>query len=160
MNLDNATVADVVQRDLHAAREPLIVTGYAGLDRVISLVADCPETTPVRILFGSEPFPSRRESFELADKNFSKEVESYWLKRGISLLLSAKLIQCIERLESGRFATRYLGNSGKRLHAKIYCTEEAATVGSSNFTYPGMENQLEANARFTAKNDSARYRDL
>lgn len=160
LNLDSATVADVVQRDLHAAREPLIVTGYAGLDRVIGLVADCPATTPVRILFGSEPFPSRRESFELVDKNFSKEVESYWLKRGISLLLSAKLIQCIERLKSGRLATRYLGNSGTRLHAKIYCTEEAATVGSSNFTHPGMESQLEANARFTAKNDPARYRDL
>lgn len=149
-----------MQHDLRAAQEPLIVTGYAGLDRVIELVADCPETTHVRILFGSEPFPSRRESFELADKSFSKEVESYWLKRGISLLLSAKLIRCIERLKSGRLATRYLGNSGSRLHAKIYCTEHAATVGSSNFTHPGMASQMEANARFTAKNDAARYRDL
>lgn len=153
-------MADVVERDLRAAQEPLIVTGYAGLDRVIELVADCPETTHVRILFGSEPFPSRRESFELADKSFSKEVEGYWLKRGISLLLSAKLIRCIERLKSGRLATRYLGNSGSRLHAKIYCTEHAATVGSSNFTHPGMASQMEANARFTAKNDAARYRDL
>lgn len=93
LNLESVTVADVVQRDLHVAREPLIVTGYAGLDRIISLIADSPATTPVRILFGSEPFPSRRESFELAEKNFSKEVENYWLKRGISLLLSAKLIQ-------------------------------------------------------------------
>lgn len=160
INLDNATVADVVQRDLRVAQEPLIVTGYAGLDRVINLVADRPPSTPVRILFGSEPFPSRRESFELADRSFSKEVESYWLKRGISLLLSAKLIQCIERLKSGRLSTRYLGNTSARLHAKIYCTQEAATVGSSNFTHPGMESQLEANARFTAKNDPARYRDL
>lgn len=160
LNLDDASVADVVQRDLRAAQEPLIVTGYAGLDRVVELVADCSENTTVRILFGSEPFPSRRESFELAEKSFSKEVENYWLKRGISLLLSAKLIQCIERLKSGRLSTRYLGSSGSRLHAKIYCTEQAATVGSSNFTYPGMESQMEANARFTAKSDAARYREL
>ena len=32
---------------------------------------------------------------------------------------------------------------------KLYLGEAAATVGSSNFTYPGLRTQLEANARVT-----------
>lgn len=160
LNLDNAHVADIIQTDLRAAHDPLIITGYSGLDRVIDFVSDCDPTVSVRIVFGSEPFPSRRETFELGGHSFSKEIENYWLKRGISLLLSAKLIHCIERLESGKLLARYVGTTSTRLHAKIYCTEEAATVGSSNFTRPGMESQLEANARFTTKADAARHREL
>lgn len=47
-----------------------------------------------------------------------------------------------------------------RLHAKIFVGDEAATVGSSNFTEPGMRSQLEANARFSLTKDSKRYREL
>ena len=32
-----------------------------------------------RLLFGSEPFPGRREDYRLDDDPFPKEVEEYWL---------------------------------------------------------------------------------
>jgi len=159
LNTDTARVADVVVNDLRRSESPLIVTGYAALDRLIDFVADCSDSTQIRLLFGFEPFPSRRETFEVSGRSFPEEMQAYWLEHGISLLLSAKLIHCIERLKSGRVQARYLGG-GQRLHAKIYCGDDAATVGSSNFTKPGLDSQLEANARFTRKSESARYEEL
>jgi superfamily II DNA or RNA helicase len=46
------------------------------------------------------------------------------------------------------------------LHAKIYLGDDAATVGSSNFTANGLGSQLEANARFSAGKEAMRYREL
>lgn len=158
LNLENASVAEVVEADLLASQSPLIVTGFAALDRLIDFVAQCPDTSTVRILLGTEPFESRRESYQLGHHSFTREVEKYWLERGISLLLSAKLIVCIERLRSGRVHARYLAGS-QRLHAKIYVGDEAASLGSSNFTYPGMQGQHEANTRFSRKKDASRYQE-
>ncbi len=161
INLDpRTTVAAVVQADLRAGRDRLLVAGYAGLEQLIDFVGSCADENPIRILFGSEPFPARRDSFELDGHDFSKEVENYWLEHGISLRLSAKVIRCIEAIRSGRLQARYLGKSRRRLHAKIYCTESAATVGSSNFTRPGLFSQMEANARFTTASDAVQHRDL
>ncbi len=46
------------------------------------------------------------------------------------------------------------------LHAKIYVGATAATVGSSNFTGAGLSYQFEANARFAASEDRARFSEL
>jgi len=156
LNLNDRSVADKVVDDLRKSPSPLIITGYASLDRIIDFVANCPQTAHIRILFGQEPFASYRETFELSRKSLSDEIRDYWLERGISVLLSGKVIQCIERLKSGTFVARY-PTGGERLHAKIYCGEEAATLGSSNFTRAGLDNQLEANSRYMRNGDKARY---
>lgn len=156
LNLGPRHVQDTILKDLHQSPSPLLVVGYASLDRIIDFVAQAGDQSRPRLLFGNEPFPSRRESFELRQVSFPKEVERYWLRRGISLRLSAKLIQCLERLKSGHTRARYIGD----LHAKIYCGEEAASVGSSNFTQPGMQRQLEANTRFSKRQHKRRYEAL
>ena len=156
LNLDLHTVEDQVLRDLHGSATVLIVTGFASLDRLIDFIADHPADAPIRIVFGWEPFDSRRDSFELAGASFPEEMEHYWLGRGISLLLSAKLIHCIERLKSGKVLSRYLSGTD-RLHAKIYVGDLSVTLGSSNFTNPGLRTQLEANARFSKAKESKRF---
>ena len=160
LNLDAVNVQHSVLPDLKQSREPLIITGFAALDRIIDFVAEADVQARVRIVFGSEPFPSHRGSFEVNRGSFPKEMENYWLERGVSLRLSAKLLLCIERLKSRHTLARYVAGGGGRLHAKIYCSEDAATLGSSNFTRPGMESQLEANARFTRNKDKQRYLEL
>ncbi|QKT03531.1 helicase [Ectothiorhodospiraceae bacterium 2226] len=160
LNVNRQHVGDQVLADLRGSREPLIVAGYASLDKLIDFIADCPEDTQVRLLLGFEPFPSRRESFHVRGYSFPKEVETYWLGRNISLLLSAKIIQCIDRLERGPVQARHLSSVSRRLHAKIYVGDRAATVGSSNFTSPGLNNQWEANARFEAATERKRYGEL
>ena len=151
------TVGAQVLADLRRAKTPLLVVGYSALDHLIDLVADtATQSTEIRLLFGSEPFPSRREKFELSSSNFPDEAQSYWLAHGVSLRLSGKVIRAQELLRAGRVKARYLGNSRVRLHAKMYCGDDAITLGSSNFTDPGLKYQIEANARFIA-GDGARY---
>ena len=158
LNVDRTrTVGDQVIGDLRTSARPLLVVGYSALDHLIDLITDARnESAEMRLLLGSEPFPSKRERFELDAADFPMEIHEYWLSRGISLRLSGKVIRAQELLRNGGVKARYLGTSRSRLHAKMYCGDEAITLGSSNFTRPGLSHQIEANARFTAR-DGARF---
>lgn len=151
LNQDSSRVEDIVLDDLNSSPSPLIVTGFATLDRLIDFIAGAEDCEQIRVVFGSEPFQSRREVFSIQGRDLPREMKEYWLERGISILLSVKLVTCIERLKEGRLLARYVARSSWRLHAKMYVGENAATVGSSNFTDPGLRNQLEANVRFERK---------
>lgn len=148
INEDTARVEDTVLRDLVDSARPLLVTGFTTLDRLIDYIASVGESADIRIVFGTEPFPSKAETFTLLDYDLPRQMKEYWLERGISVLLSGKLLMCIERLRANEVRTRYVARSRWRLHAKIYVGDHAATLGSSNFTDPGLRGQLEANARF------------
>ncbi|WP_405226808.1 SNF2-related protein [Lentisalinibacter sediminis] len=154
LNHDAARVADTVLRDLAESRRPLIVTGYSTLDRIIDFVATADRCEEIRVLFGTEPFESRRDSFTLADRELPEEIRDYWLERGISVRLSAKLLLTIERLRTGAVRARHLSRGGWRLHAKIYVGDSAAALGSSNFSDSGLRHQLEANVRFECRDDT------
>lgn len=149
-NRPGHTVGEVVLRDLRAAASPLIVSGYASLERILHLLAELkPDQGPVRLLFGVEPHVTGRERFTLQHTDFPGEVRDYWLSRGISVEASASIIHAIGLIEAGRVEARHLGGTRKRLHAKIYCGDSGITLGSSNFTDAGLRHQLEANVRFT-----------
>lgn len=155
LNQDAARVEDTILADLRSSSSPLIVTGFATLDRLIDFVANADQCEQIRVVFGSEPFASRQDTFSIKELDLPHEMKEYWLERGISILLSAKLLVCIERLKANTLQTRYVARSTWRLHAKMYVGDNAATIGSSNFTDPGLRNQLEANVRFR-RNDDAR----
>lgn len=163
LNLIDRSVRDQVLQDLKASSRPLIVTGFASLDRIIDLLADVGsrEDVRLRLLLGNEPFESRKKSFVLDGQSFPNEVREYWLKKRISLYLSAQLIFAIDGIDAGRIEARYLEDSTRRLHAKIYRGDTAVTLGSSNFTKMGLSVQLEANARFdqTRTADKKRFED-
>lgn len=148
LNHERAHVSDVVLDDLRASANPLIVTGYAALDRLVDFIAGADRSETIRVVFGTEPYATERARFTVREPDLPAEMRDYWLERGISVLLSAKLLTCLEALRSGRVRARYLARRRWRLHAKIYVGDDAATLGSSNFTLPGFEHQLEANARF------------
>ena len=154
LNEDSAHVADTVLTDLQDSEHPLIVTGFATLDRLIDFVATADRCHQVRVVFGTEPFDSHRAEFSLKSRDLPREMKKYWLERGISVLLSGKLLVCIERLKTGKVLARYVSRSRWRLHAKIYVGDQAATIGSSNFTDSGLKNQLEANVRFQRHDDT------
>lgn len=156
LNVDRTRNVGVqVLADLRESSQPLLVLGYSSLDHLIDLMADVrSEQGELRILFGSEPFPSRRDRYELADIDFPDEVKRYWLARGISLRLSGKLIRAIQLIRDRKIKARYLGTSRSRLHAKMYCGDDAVTLGSSNFTDPGLKHQVEANVRFVRRDGS------
>ena len=161
LNLDGVRVENVVLPDLRDSASPLIITGFAGIDRLLDFCCDqCgnPEAE-VRLLIGQEPFPSRRDTFTVNRADLTSEAEAYWLARGISLLYSAKVIEMVDLLKTGRVKARYLPGQ-RRLHAKIYSGDAGITLGSSNFTEPGMRTQIEANARFSASKEPKRFAEL
>lgn len=161
INRPGATAGSVILEDLRASSAPLIVTGYASIDRIIAFMADfaaC-STGKIRLVLGNEPFESRTKNFTRDGTSFSEEVRNYWIQRGISLFLSGKIIAAIELLNAGRVEARFVDCESRRLHAKIYCGSEAVTVGSSNFTANGLSTQLECNARFHREYDPKRYRE-
>lgn len=160
-NFKSTHVEDVVLKDLAASRSPLIITGFTSLDYIIDFIAALPQDTPndIRLLIGSEPSPARRSEYSLKQKSLPQEVVDYWLNAGISLRLCYKIVLVIEMLEQGRLQSRYIADNHRKLHSKIYVGDEAITLGSSNFSYTGMQRQLEANVRFHFQKEPKRYRE-
>ncbi|MCP4276701.1 MAG: helicase [Gammaproteobacteria bacterium] len=156
-NARKSNVGSVVIKDLKASANPLIVTGYASLEKIIGFCSEIDnDGSTIRILLGSEPYETKRTEFRLNSISFPEEIREYWLERSISILLSAQLIQMIENLKSGRIQTRFIDAIRNRLHAKIYVGDNAVTIGSSNFSANGLQHQLEANVRFIPR-DKKRY---
>lgn len=161
-----ASTRAVVWPDLVGATDPLVVAGYSSLTELIDLVsawlARHEQEGTVRVLFGSEPFPTARRDFSARAvvDGFSAEMRQYWLEeQHVSLAQSARILQTIDALERGRVEARCLPN----VHAKVYIGADAATVGSSNFTATGLgprSEQIEVNSRFSSAHESRRYREL
>ncbi|WP_432507393.1 phospholipase D family protein [Kineococcus arenarius] len=175
VNHAGSKVAAVVSADLEGTDDALIVTGFASIAEVIDLIAHREQRSTarqqedggghgagagavgekgdrgrdqVRLLLGSEPFAGQRRSLGSPQAQFAQEVSSYWLERhGISLHLSAKIIQAQQALQDGRLQVRFVAGS-TALHAKIYAADDAVTLGSGNFTHNGLRAQIEANVRF------------
>ncbi|MCJ8170761.1 SNF2-related protein [Atopomonas sediminilitoris] len=160
LNAPGRKVQATLLGDLTQPGEALVVAGYSGLDQLLMLISQRGDKTGcLRLLLGSEPSPSRQQEFRLKRHDFSEEVRTYWRARGVSLRLSGQLIRCIELLEQGAVQVRYPG-AGPRVHAKLYCTATAVTLGSSNFTEPGLTFQHEANVRFTQGQEKQRFNEV
>ncbi|MGI8685331.1 MAG: phospholipase D family protein [Acidimicrobiales bacterium] len=157
-NRAGTKVRSVVRSDLAASPHPLIVAGYSSIAELVDFVAEWQDGRHdgvVRVVLGAEPYPSARYAFSSATAAFTDEVRRYWQDQGISLRLSAKVLQAIEAIDRGRLACRFV-HGATTLHAKVYVGEAAATVGSSNFTAAGLGTQLEANARFERVSEPVR----
>ncbi|WP_136610073.1 SNF2-related protein [Sinomonas albida] len=163
VNHAGARVRSVVKKDLVSSASPLMVAGFSSIAELVDLIAAWdrqPDAAEARVLLGTEPFTSARSSFASAEVMFTDEVRRYWLEEeGVSLRLSAKVLQVLKALDEDRLVVRFV-DGRTRLHAKIYVGSDAATAGSSNFTDAGLGSQIEANTRFDRRIDSQRYRDL
>jgi phosphatidylserine/phosphatidylglycerophosphate/cardiolipin synthase-like enzyme len=162
INHARATVHDQVWGDLSTSSGPLVVAGYASIENIVNLAAELADKQPssrLRVLLGTEPFVREHPSFGSPDASFTDEVRHFWYDEGISLTLSAKLVQTLAALDSGVLEVRFVPGSA-RLHAKIFVGDRAAILGSSNFTHPGMRHQLEANVRFDRAAEPDRYNDV
>lgn len=153
-NADGKSVEDIVTADLLESDEPCIITGFASLDRIIRFLPAYHrrDDIRVRILLGHEPHVSEQSGFSPDTISISEEVRDYWLERGVSVALSYPLIQSIELIEEGGVEFRTSSSRHQPVHAKIYSTESAVTLGSSNFSVSGLQRQKEANVRYDDPN--------
>lgn len=146
--------------DLVGSETPMIVTAYTALDYLIEQLPGLDTRGPIRLLLGTEPTVGHATRIHPGRTDFPTEIREYWLGRGVSLRLSARVIRFIEALRSGAIEARYLERDGRRAHAKIYLGDGAVTAGSSNFSRSGLVQQHETNVRFDARRDPRRYREL
>ena len=152
-----------VEQDLKTASDPLIITGYTSLSMLIEFLASrrAAQTTfgRVRLFLGHEPTLSPHSDFRSSRHRFSREVTDYWLERGVSITLCAKLLAVIEMLGRGTIETKISAEAARPVHAKIYQTAQVITLGSSNFSHFGFQAQTEANVRFLEQEEPERYRE-
>jgi hypothetical protein len=159
LNRAGASVRRQVFRDLAASRTPLIVAGYASLATLVEFVANAPERVErIRLLIGSEPTRGSLDRPNQRVRPVPEEAREYWLRHNFSILQCHNLVRTIEIVKQGRVEARVLESTRKRLHAKIFLADDAVTLGSSNFTSPGLEYQWEANVRFSS-HEPSRYRE-
>jgi hypothetical protein len=154
---------DVIRADLRASTSPLLITSYTSLDRVIEFLSDIYHRSNddlpagASVVIGHEPSRSRRANYKDSRQQFEGEIAEYWLKEGISLARSAQVVAAIECLVKDFVSVR---TSNQRvIHAKMYVTPSAATLGSSNYSHSGMRVQAEANCRFVPESEPERYKE-
>lgn len=151
----------IIRSDLDNACAPLLITSYTSLDRVVDFLADLyrrsvdKQLTGAAVVLGHEPSRARRINHKDSRQQFEKDITEYWLAEGISVARSAQVIAAIQCLSEELVAVR--ASNQRVIHAKIYVTEAAATLGSSNYSHSGMRVQAEANCRFLQETEPERY---
>lgn len=162
-NVPGHTADDVILADLRSSDAPLLITSYTSLDRVIEFLADVyhrKQSEPpagATVVIGHEPSRARRTNHRDSRQRFETEIAEYWFRQGISIARCAQIVAAIQCVSEALVSVR---TSNQRvIHAKIYVTREAATLGSSNYSHSGMRVQAEANCRFASASEPQRYRE-
>lgn len=153
---NNRNVETIVLEDLNSSSFFTIITGFTSLSYLIDIFGnnDYPKLKNVKIVLGFEPNPRGRKKYH--SRPLDKEIKEYWLQEGLSILYGGSIINLIEKIKTGNVLFKYKD----RLHAKIYLSNNAAILGSSNFSNNGLKKQSEANIRLTILSHYEKYEDI
>jgi superfamily II DNA or RNA helicase len=131
-----------------------IATGYFEIGALRALNGEWQKVDEIRILMGDEVSHSTRAAFAKAfaqiQQHLDDSIEAEKLKddflRGVPAI--------VEGIRSGKIKCRVYRKD--KFHAKAYITHgrldvvgSSALVGSSNFTYPGLTENIELNVQIT-----------
>jgi len=129
-----------------------VATGYFEIGSLLSLDGNWQKLEQIRILMGDEVSKRTQQAFLAAleniasalDESIENEKETNDFLKGVPAIVQA--------LESGKINARIYRE--RKFHAKAYITHSkfevvgsTALVGSSNFTYPGLNENIELNVR-------------
>ena len=152
--VDNADDQWKVQRYLHdwcdIARAFDIATGYFEIGALLALDGQWQKLEKVRILMGDEVSKSTKKAFEAGLAQITNRLDdSIEAAKDEDDFLSG-VPAIVEAIRSGQIQARVYRK--KKFHAKAYITHAkldvvgaSALVGSSNFTYPGLHENVELN---------------
>ncbi|MCZ6625217.1 MAG: phospholipase D-like domain-containing protein, partial [Deltaproteobacteria bacterium] len=137
-----------------------IATGYFEIGSLLALDNEWQKVDQIRILMGDEVSRRTRNAFveglqEVKDRlDLSLETE----KEKNDFLVGVPAI--VEAIRSGKITCRVYRKD--KFHAKAYITHARqavigsfALVGSSNFTYPGLSENVELNVQITGREVNA-----
>lgn len=162
--VDNADTEWKVQRYLYdwcdLAKAFDVATAYFEIGALLSLDGKWQQLEKIRILMGDEVSKRTKQAFERGvqeiaqklDNSIENEKEQNDFLAGVPAIVNA--------LQSGVIQARVYRK--KKFHAKTYITHgkmdvigSAALVGSSNFTYPGLLENIELNIRLKSDSEVA-----
>lgn len=158
--VDNSDTDWKVQRYLRdwcqISKQIDIATGYFEIGSLLSLGEDWQKVDSIRILMGDEVSLRTKKAFENGfatvvenlDRSIETEKESNDFLTGVPAI--------VEGIRNGKIACRVYRKD--KFHAKAYITHArlevvgaSALVGSSNFTYPGLTENIELNVQITGR---------
>lgn len=131
-----------------------IATGYFEIGALLGLGQEWQKVDKLRILMGDEVSKRTKKAFESGlrniaarlDKSIEQEKEKNHFLTGVPAI--------VEAIKSGKIECRVYRKD--KFHAKAYITHgrmdvvgSSALVGSSNFTHPGMTQNIELNVQIT-----------
>ena len=152
--VDNSDEHWKAHRYLHdwcdAARAFDIATGYFEIGSLLSLDGEWQKLDKIRILMGDEVSKRTKKALlEGVTQITSRLDQSIEAKKEADDFLTG-VPAIVEALRSGKIQARVFAK--KKFHAKAYITHAKlevlgsfALVGSSNFTYPGLHDNVELN---------------
>ncbi|MBN1139197.1 MAG: helicase [Anaerolineae bacterium] len=153
--VDNADDDWKVHRYLHdwceIARAFDIATGYFEIGSLLALDGQWQKLAQIRILMGDEVTKRTKKAIleAVLARSISRLDESIELAKEEDDFL-CRVPAIVEAIRSGKIRVRVYNK--KKFHAKAYITHAkldvvgaAALVGSSNFTYPGLHQNVELN---------------
>lgn len=156
--VDNSEVDWKAARYLHdwcqLSRQIDIATGYFEVGALLALKGEWQKVDKIRILMGDEVSKRTRAAFQQVVANKLKSLDASLDAEKEKNAFLDGVPAIVEGLRSGKIECRVYRK--EKFHAKAYITHSrvevvgaAALVGSSNFTKPGLTENIELNVQIT-----------
>jgi len=142
-----------------------IATGFFEIGSLLELDGKWQQLDKIRILMGDEVTQRTKKMLleairEKAQKKLDESIET---KKTIDPFLNGT-VAIVEGLKSGKIECRVYNRD--KFHAKAYITHaklevvgSKALVGSSNFTYPGLNQNIELNIQIQSNQEVAQLQN-
>ena len=143
-NEHGKTVGNRIALDCKDSSFLNIVSGYSGLDQIVSFISEKANNSHIKLIIGHEPSVTSINRLP-SSRKLDIEMRDYWLNRGFSPSSNSAVMSAIKALREKKVVAKI--HKERFLHAKAYITENAAVFGSSNFSKPGLETSRELNGR-------------
>ena len=152
--VDNADDHSKVQRYLHdwcdVARAFDIATAYFEIGSLLALDGQWQKLEQIRILMGDEVSRRTKHAFEQGLRHITGQLDDSIERSKDQDEFLSNVPAIVEAIRSGQIQARVYRDD--KFHAKAYITHAkldvvgaGALVGSSNFTYPGLHDNVELN---------------
>lgn len=133
-----------------------IATGYFEIGSLLSLKDEWQKVDKIRVLMGDEVSLRTKNAFaeglsqaaSKLDQSIEKEKQQNDFLVGVSAIVDAiraRKIECRIYRKEKFHAKAYI------THARLEVVGSSALVGSSNFTYPGLHENIELNVQITGR---------
>ena len=158
--VDNSDKDWKVRRYLHdwadLAHKMDIATGYFEIGGLLALDGQWQKVDKFRILMGDEVSRRTKKAFIEAVENAKATLNSSIEREKESNDFLTGVPAIVDAIQTGKIECRVYTKD--KFHAKAYITHgrhavvgSAALVGSSNFTYPGISDNIELNVQLRAE---------